>query len=77
MPLHHLDVAWTEEEHLVEARQRLLLSSVSTKPDHPVPETGQSSFYCFEQGLLVSVRFVWQHIFATPLGNRLLQARQA
>jgi hypothetical protein len=32
----------------------------SEKPDHPVPETGLFNFYSFEQGLLVSVRFVWQ-----------------
>jgi hypothetical protein len=38
---------------------------------------GQSGFYCFRQGLMVPVRFMWQHILATLLGNRLLQARQA
>jgi hypothetical protein len=33
-------------------------------------KTGQSNFYSFEQGLPVPVRFVCQHILATPLGNQ-------
>jgi hypothetical protein len=40
-------------------------------------KTGLLDFYSFKQGLSVPVHFMWQHILMTPLGNRLLQARQA
>jgi hypothetical protein len=32
---------------------------VPTKSNHPVTETKQSNFSCFEQGLPVSIYFVW------------------
>jgi hypothetical protein len=40
-------------------------------------KTGQFDFCIFEQELSILVRFVWQHILVTLLGNQLLQAHQA
>jgi hypothetical protein len=53
------------------------LPSESIKPNSSVCKIGGSDFPYFEQGLPVSIRFVWQHIFVTPLENQLLQSRQA
>jgi hypothetical protein len=40
-------------------------------------KTEESGFSYFEQGLSAAVRFMCKHILVTPLGNRLLHARQA
>jgi hypothetical protein len=41
-----------------------------TKLDHLVCKTGHPSFSFFEQELPTPVRFVWQHILSTLLGNQ-------
>jgi hypothetical protein len=61
----------------VPRRSKAAPPSVLTKLDPPVCQNRVSGFCNFEQGLPVSIPFVWQHILATLLGNQLLQARQS
>jgi hypothetical protein len=46
------------------------------KLDYPICQIRLSGLSCFEQELLDLIHFVYEHIFVTLLGNRLLQARQ-